>query len=99
MQIMEDFSLLVAGLDYKVRQLIEKKNSQFAQIQEMEGPIVSLQKENRRLVEELKEITAKKQMLELVGAVESAKDSKRLKLKINEYLRELDKCIAYVNSQ
>jgi len=99
MQIMEDFSLLVAGLEYKVRQLIEKKNAQFAEIQEMKGLIVSLQDENRRIVEELREITAKKQMLELAGAVESAKDSKRLKLKINEYLRELDKCIAYLNNQ
>ena len=96
---MEDYSLLVAGLEYKVRQFIEQKNIQSAELQEMKGLIVSLQEENQRLKEELKDIRSKKQMLELGQSVESAKDTKRLKLKINEYLRELEKCIAYLNSR
>ncbi len=95
---MEDYSLLVTGLEFKVRQLIEIKNSQSADIQEMKEQIETLQSENQRLKVQIEEITRQKQIIELSGSIESAKDSRKLKLKINEYLREIDKCIAYFNS-
>lgn len=95
---MDDYSLLVSGLEFKVRQLIEIKNSQSADIQEMKELIGSLQSENQKLKIQLEEIIRQKQLLELSGSIEEAKDSRKLKLKINEYLREIDKCLAYFNS-
>ena len=99
MQIMEDYSLLVAGLEYKVRQLIEINNSLHAELQEKKEEIQSLATENQLIKGEIQDVSRKKQMLELAGSVEEAKDPKKLKLKINEYLREIDRCIAYFNSQ
>jgi len=96
---MEDYSVLVAGLEYKVRQLIELKNSQSAELLEMKEQIGSLEKENIILKEQLEKVTEKKQLLELAGLVETSKDPGKLKWKINEFIREIDKCIAYFNSQ
>jgi chromosome segregation ATPase len=96
---MEDYSVLVAGLEYKVRQLIELKNSQSAEILEMREQIGFFEKENKTLKEQLEKVTEKKQLLELAGLVEASKDPGKLKWKINELIREIDKCIAYFNSQ
>lgn len=96
---MEDYSLLVSGLEFKVRQLIEMVNSQSAEILEMKELIGSLQIEKTKLNEQLGETIRQKQILEIAGAVDGAKDSGKLRLKINEYIREIDKCIAYFNSQ
>lgn len=96
---MEDYSVLVAGLEYKVRQLIELKNTQSAEILEMREQIGFFEKENKTLKEQLEKVTEKKQLLELAGLVEASKDPGKLKWKINELIREIDKCIAYFNSQ
>jgi chromosome segregation ATPase len=96
---MEDYSVLVAGLEYKVRQLIELKNSQSAELLEMREQIGFFEKENKTLKEQLEKVTEKKQLLELAGLVEASKDPGKLKWKINELIREIDKCIAYFNSQ
>ncbi len=98
-QTMEDYSLLVSGLEYKVRQLIEMINSQSAEILEMKELIGSLQTDKQRLQEQLDEMTRQKQILEIAGVVENAKDPGKLRLKINEYIREIDKCIAYFNAR
>ncbi len=94
---MEDYSLLVAGLEYKVRQLIEQKNTYFAELQKMKDKFTDLQTANAELKKQLQEITGQKQILELAAAVDGAKDPGKLKLKINEYIREIDRCIAYLN--
>jgi FtsZ-binding cell division protein ZapB len=96
---MEDYSLLVSGLEYKVRQLIEMVNLQSAENLEMKELLDSLRVENVKLKEQLDDVTRQKQIMEIAGYVETAKDPGKLKLKINEYIREIDKCIAYFSSQ
>jgi FtsZ-binding cell division protein ZapB len=93
---MEDYSLLVAGLEYKVRQLIEMKNQLSVESQETREQFANLQSENKQLRKQLEEITRHKQMLDLSETIEGSKDVKKLKLMINEYIREIDKCIAYL---
>ncbi len=95
---MKDYSLLISGLEYKIRQLVEKNNSYIAEIAERQELMDSLETENRLLKQQLDEISYKKQVLELSGHVESSRDSHKLKLKINQYIREIDKCIAFLNN-
>lgn len=96
---MEDYSLLVAGLEYKVRQLIEMKNQLSVEFQETREQFAQLRSENKQLRQQLEEITRHKQMLELSETIEGSKDGKKLKLMINEYIREIDKCIAYLKNE
>lgn len=96
---MEDYSLLVAGLEYKVRQLIDMKNQLSVEFQETREQLATLQSENQMLKHQLGEITKQKQILEISDTIEESKDARKLKLMINEYIREIDKCIAYLKSE
>jgi len=96
---MEDYSLLVAGLEYKVRQLIDMKNQLSIELQETREQLANFRSENKQLTQQLEEITKHKQMLELSETIEGSKDTKKLKLMINEYIREIDKCIAYFKNE
>lgn len=91
--------MLVAGLEYKVRQLIDMKNQISKEFQETREQFATLQSENQMLRHQLGEITKQKQMLEISNTIEESKDARKLKLMINEYIREIDKCIAYLKSE
>jgi len=95
---MEDFSVLVAGLEYKVRQLIEQKNSYKSKFDEMKGLIEFLEKENSSLKEQIENISKEREILKISGSIDESKNSKEVKLLINNYIREIDKCIAYFYS-
>jgi len=95
---MEDFSVVVSGLEYKIRRLIEIKSKLQFEVQEMKEELEFLRKENIRLNDGLLHLTKEKKVMELSGSIENSKNSKQVKLMINEYLREIDRCIAYLNT-
>lgn len=95
---MEDYSVIVAGLEYKVRQLIERKNSLQAEMDEMKRQLDTLRQSNEQLNQQFQEVSKSKQLLEISTAVENTGDSRKVKLLINNYIREIDRCIAYLNS-
>jgi predicted RNase H-like nuclease (RuvC/YqgF family) len=96
--VMEDYSILIAGVEFKVRQLIEVSRKQSTELQKMKHLIESLQNENDSLQKQLSEAISKNNTEAIAKAIENAKDSKKIKLMINDYIREIDKCIAYLNS-
>lgn len=95
---MEDFSVVVSGLEYKIRRLIDIKSKLQFEVQEMKEELEFLRKENIRLSDGLLHLTKEKKVMELSGSIENSKNSKQVKLMINEYLREIDRCIAYLNT-
>jgi regulator of replication initiation timing len=95
---MEDFSLLVSGVEYKLRQLLSKKETLVVKLSEVSKENEFLHEENRRLKDELEQAIAQIKVLEISTSVHFSKDSKKLKLLINDYIREIDKCIAYLNT-
>ena len=89
---------IISNIEIKVKRLIEKYN-------ELEIKRSDLQKNNYdlnvRLQQKEKEILAlqdKVKLMNISKSVDTNKDDvKATRLKINEYVREIDKCIALLN--
>ena len=93
---MKDLSLLVSNIKQKTEKLVAKQ--------------LLLEKENKNLVVEIEEVKKEledksQQILELNEKIKLLKlaknvdgeSTKEVKLKINEMVREIDKCIAQIN--
>ena len=93
---MSNFSNNLSRLEKNVTQLIEAKNYLKEQLNEArlkEGELHEKLKKHQKIEEELRE---KNNILRITGG-QSGEGSREMKLKINEIVREVDKCIAQLN--
>ena len=95
---MKDVATLVSGIEYKLRKLIEQHQS--------------TRSENTRLINEIQDLNAvindqkltikqleeKNKLLKLAKTLETKEGNVEAKLKINELVREIDKCIGLLNT-
>jgi phage shock protein A len=95
---MTDVATLVSGIEYKIRKIIGahqqvvKENATLGrEIQELRQ-VINHQKESIRQLEE------KVKILKLANTLESKEGNVEAKLKINELVREIDKCIGLLNT-
>ena len=95
---MKDVATLVSGIEYKMRKLIEQLNIQrvdnkkhISEIQELQQ-IVNKQKNTIRQLEE------KTKTIIIAKTLETKEGNVEAKLKINELVREIDKCIGLLNT-
>jgi len=96
--MMTEVAHLVAGIEYKVgrligvhRQLRKDFERQASEAEEMKKVIAAQEATIRALEEKLKAIRITKTIETKEGTVEA-------KLKINELVREIDKCIGLLNA-
>ena len=94
---MDDISILVSGIVFKLKKLISDNNK-------LKSNVVDLNKtidEQNKLIDEnnktIKELEEKIKILKITKTLTSSKDSFDVKIKINEALREIDKCIGLLN--
>jgi uncharacterized protein YigA (DUF484 family) len=93
---MDELSLIVEGIINKVKKLTVRNK-------QLKDRIFELENENARLVEELESQAARNDQLEQrIGAVQTAglldaEDSFQAKQKVNELLREIEKCYSLLN--
>lgn len=95
----KDISLLVDSLQSKVEKLIiqhKRSNEDILQLKEENSYLQSKLTESK---EQMKQLSEQNKLLRLAKSL-SGKENKstEIKLKINELVREIDKCIAKVNS-
>lgn len=93
---MSSFSTNLNRLEKNINQLIEQKNHlkeklNQASLKELE--LIEKLKEHQKIEEELRE---KNNILRIAGG-QGEEGSREMKLKINEIVREVDKCIAQLN--
>ncbi|MCK9163341.1 MAG: hypothetical protein WCR29_00330 [Bacteroidales bacterium] len=93
---MEDLHKLISGIDYKVRNLIGENHK-------LEQTVISLQTEKQKLdkiVLEQSELinNLKEQIktLKLGEAIKSSSDITEVKLKINNLVRKIDRCVGMI---
>ncbi len=84
-------------IESKVQGLLERYQATRQQLTNAREEIGRLQDALREKEEELKNFQNQDNIVKIVGsiAVDPA-NATELKLKINEYIREIDKCIAYL---
>ena len=92
-------SSIIESLQSKVEKLIIQHNKAKEDIKQLKEENTSLQGKLTYTKVQAKELSEKNKVLKLAKSL-SGKEGKStdIKLKINELIREIDKCIAQVNS-
>ena len=93
---MKDLSLLASGVKQKVEKLIVKQNSLQEENKKLSEQIKKVNNELEEKIQQVSELEDKVKMLKIAGSVDN-ESTKEVKLKINEMVREIDKCIAQIN--
>lgn len=94
---MSSFSDLVNKLESKVLILLEQKRALATEVEVFRNEIAQLQKENKQLNEQLLTLEERNQILRIAKGKVSKEERAEMKLKINEIVREVDKCISQLN--
>ncbi|OQX82266.1 MAG: hypothetical protein B6D64_00860 [Bacteroidetes bacterium 4484_276] len=94
---MNDLITLVSGIEFKTRDLANKldKLTREHKALEEENKLLKLSIEDNRL--KIKQLEYKNQIVKITKALEGNKGSTKAKQKINELLREVDRCIGLLN--
>jgi predicted nuclease with TOPRIM domain len=95
---MKDLATLVSGIDYKMRKLIEHHQQLRTENEKNAGEIRELKATNGELREKVRQLEEKIKILKLAKTLENKEGNVEAKLKINELVREIDKCIGLLNT-
>ena len=94
---MNDLSILVSGIEFKLKKLINDNVKLKSDIAVLNNNIT----EQNNLIENqkktIKTLEEKIKILKVTKTLTSSKDSFDVKIKVNEALREIDKCIGLLN--
>ena len=93
---MKDISILVSGVKKKAEKLIEKQTTLIGKNDKLSKEIEKLKQELTDKNQQVSELSDKVKLLKIAGSV-GGESTKEVKLKINEMVREIDKCIAQIN--
>ena len=95
---MKDVATLVSGIDYKMRKLIEHHQVLRSENDTFITEIRELKLVNNEQKEKIKQLEEKIKLLKLAKTLENKEGNVEAKLKINELVREIDKCIGLLNT-
>ena len=95
---MAEVNKIVGNLEVKIGQMISLHKTSVASIEELTREKNELTELVNRQKSEITALTEKVKMIKLAKSVGGSGDeSAKFKLKINEVVREVDKCIAMLN--
>ena len=94
---MEKNSIILSGLEYKIKKIVDLQNNTLSENQKLKQELHDIKHliENQKVI--INNFKEKTKVLMIAKTLESGKDSYQAKLKINELVREIDKCIAILN--
>jgi len=93
---MKDLSGLVSSLRKKARKLVGKHDLLIQENDKLSIELVQLKEELADKSQQFNVVNDKIKLLKIAGSVDS-ESTKDVKLKINEMVREIDKCIAQIS--
>lgn len=97
---MRNYSSRLIAIKTKVNSLLGEIASLKNEIIDLNNSNLALEKKISIQQEEVKDLNEKLKMLKLaksMGGEETPSDKTELKRKINEYIKEIDRCIALIN--
>jgi hypothetical protein len=95
---MKDVATLVSGIDYKLRKLIEQHRIQRDDHQRVLAEIEDLKKVIGMQKIAINNLEEKIKILKITKTIEKKEGAVDAKLKINELVREIDRCIGLLNT-
>jgi chromosome segregation ATPase len=93
---MDNFSQAFNDLEENVKQLIQKKGDLELRLEEQQKEMKAMTEMLAQKEMEMEELKEKNKILRIAGGAKG-EDKREIKLKINEMVREIDKCIAQLN--
>lgn len=93
---MENLSLTVKNIKTKVLALVKKQQQTLDQLEQERKKVMQLNEEITRLKVEINELEDRNNVLKITGNTSDG-GNREMKLKLNELVREVDKCIAQFN--
>ena len=93
---MANFSGNLASIEHKLKQLIDRKQALEKELDEYRNRQKELENSLAQQSVELDELKEKNKILKIANT-NNRGDNREIKLKINEIVREVDKCIAQLN--
>jgi len=95
---MGDVEILVSGIEYKVRKLKEQHQKLKEENVTYSGEINKLITNNSEQKQIINQLEEKINLLKLAKALDTKEGDVESKKRINELLREIDKCIGLLNT-
>jgi predicted RNase H-like nuclease (RuvC/YqgF family) len=96
---MQDVPLIISSLEKKVKELVKRYSELKGRNTAMETELTELRKTVDSQKEVVKNLEDKNKIIKLAKSLaDSNPDTAAMKYKINELVREIDKCIAQMNS-
>lgn len=95
---MKQTEILVAGIEYKVKKLIEQKNLLQQENDNLKSEVKNLKQELEELKKDNKALEEKTETIKLSSVLLSNKDNKDIHHRIDELVREINKSISILNS-
>lgn len=96
---MFDFETTVAGIEYKVRQLIEANERLQAKVMELTEETGKLQREIETQNISINHLKEENKVLKLGNALTQKGDTAEIKLKINRLIRNIDQSLALLTKK
>jgi hypothetical protein len=95
---MGEIATLVSGIEYKVRKLLARNQSLRDDNERLNKEAAELKTTISRQAELLKKAEERVNLIKLAKSLETKEGTVEAKLKINELVREIDKCIGLLNT-
>ncbi|MDP1622435.1 MAG: hypothetical protein Q8M08_08855 [Bacteroidales bacterium] len=95
---MKDVDALVSGIEDKLGKLIEQNLIQRADNKRYITELQDLRKEINEQKNTIRQLEDKVKTLRITKTLETKEGNVEAKLKINEFVREIDKCIGLLNT-
>ena len=93
---MSSLTDMLADLEVKVAALVQKKEELEVEMKALKAEKSELQEQNEELSAKVEQLEEKNKILRIAGCG-NEEGQREMKLKINEIVREVDKCIAQLN--
>jgi vacuolar-type H+-ATPase subunit I/STV1 len=95
---MGEIATLVSGIEYKIRRLIVRNESLENENARLRDEVKLLEETNNEQAALLKKTEEKVNFIKLAKSLEKQEGNVEAKLRINELIREIDKCIGLLNT-
>jgi hypothetical protein len=95
---MSGISNRLSGIEEKIRTLISRQSALQEQLKIKETELSELLQLNTRQKKIITELEEKLKLIKLSKTIENKDGAQAAKLKINELVREIDKCMGLLNS-
>ena len=95
---MDKFLIIVSGLEYKIKKVVDLQNKISNENIKLKQELHEIKNiiENQKVI--ITNLEEKVKVLKVARGLEAGNDNNQAKLKINELVREIDKCIALLNN-